>query len=589
MAGCTSAGASDAGFTISTDEIIRQLTEQCTDPNLALAARSFGGPQSAVFTSAAVQASGADMACLTSAYDEAGAFSASARDAFQTCLDNGDCTGVDPDIAALAMTATDAITTACVGTPLADLVGVTPQTLVERTRLDTECQIAAGNPNLGDLSLDCAPDPIVDAIRAFEYSSGSGVEVFPSVATDDASPSMPVAYAPQRGEYVQIELNGVETGAVCGDGSNYRFWLQLAPEGFDLNNLIVFHQGGGACTLSDCAPQILAAIDIANGLGGTSRLVNTFNDNIGANGGGGLASTLNTDNPYRNWSKIHLTYCTQDIFAGGEGGAQTVNVTPPTGPAFDYEINRTGGHNARTAVAYARNVIWAAMNAEGEAYDPSAFNVFFTGSSAGGFGATFNYHFALDEMRWTNATAANLWGFGIDDLGLRGAGLRGLVDILGPLWNVGEVLAPYCQDGPCVHAEVQATRALLRMDTSRFPRQHYILNSAQVDPVQSTTTFYGGDLAGLTDWGDALRATYCRMRDAGNIPSQDNLHFFLPLTFAHALPVAEIYAPQNVTYLQWQENFESALFVADNVDMSSDIVDVGGGDMVTLAPFSCSP
>ncbi|MEL6343276.1 MAG: hypothetical protein AAFV53_09065 [Myxococcota bacterium] len=61
-----------------------------------------------------------------------------------------------------------------------------------------------------------------------------------------------------------VELDGEATGAVCGDGSNYRFWVQLAPAGYDLDDLFVQSEGGGACLINECEADVRKIINQAS-------------------------------------------------------------------------------------------------------------------------------------------------------------------------------------------------------------------------------------------------------------------------------------------------------------------------------------
>lgn len=575
-----------AGFSLSTNALNAQLAESCLGRSETLIARSYGGPQAAVYSQAAASA-GSDQACLETASMQGQAYASQVVSDYQACIDAGDCSAIDTTVQAAASSAVNAINQACTDNSLQDLLGLSPASLLLRTRDDAECQLALSNPT-NDVALSCAPKEAVRAVQAWHYPGGSPTQLFAN-HTNDGSASTITQHVPQRGEYVQIELDGAETGAVCGNGSNYRFWLQLAPQGHDVSNVVVYLQGGGACTLGDCDAHILSAIDVANGgAGGSDRILNTRQDNVGQSGGRSLVDTLEADNPYRNWTKVSLMYCNQDIYAGGENGAQGFTVNVPGQGATNYTMRRTGGHNVRTALAYTRNAIWGAMQAEDTAYDPSTIQMTLTGSSAGGFGTMYHYHYLLDELRWRNGTAVNLWGQGIDDQGATGSALRALVSALGNAWDLFNILPPYCNDPACVHVEEQVTRTMPRLDTSKYPRQHYSNVTAQIDVTQAVTTGYGGDAAGLKAWGDALRDTYCRMRDANNIPSQDNQHFYLPLISAHGFNPNNSYAPNNISTYNWMADWEQDYAVVDNVDASANDI-VVSGNTITLKPFDCLP
>jgi hypothetical protein len=582
---CTDPAA--AGFNVNLTGLNTQLQESCLGRSETLIARSYGGPQAANYEQA-LAASGTDQACLETANAQGHAFASQVVSDYQACIDGNSCGTINTTLQPALSAAVNSINQACSSNDLQALTGLSAATLLQRSREEAECQVALANPQAANLDLACAPKRAVRAVQAWEYPSGSPNQLFAS-NTSNGSPSSVTQHEPQRGQYVQIELDATETGAMCGNGSNYRFWLQLAPQGHDLSKIVVYMQGGGACTIHDCEPQILSAIDIANGgTGGSDRLLNTRHDDVGQKGGILFGDMLEADNPYKNWTKISLLYCNQDIYAGGANGSQDFTVNVPGQGNTNYTIQRKGGHNARTALAYARNAIWAAMQAENTAYDPDAVEATLVGSSAGGFGTMFHYHYLLDELRWRDTAAVNLWGQGLDDKSTNGANLRNLVSILTPPWDLLNVFPPYCTDPACIHVEEQVTRTMPRLDTARYPRQHYGNVTGQIDITQAVTTGYGNSSAGLKAWGDAMRDTYCRMRDANNIPSQDNQFVFLPLISAHGFNPNTVYAPNNIGLFNWMADWEQDFSVADNVNASGNNI-VADGNTITLKAFNCSP
>jgi hypothetical protein len=93
--------------------------------------------------------------------------------------------------------------------------------------------------------------------------------------------------------------------------------------------------------------------------------------------------------------------------------------------------------NVRAALRYVRDVLWAATEAEEpEGWHPDRLRVMYAGESAGGYGVMYNYHDALDELRWVNTTA-------VPDSGLAlGSTLPVLVSVYGSPsgWNLLPVL-----------------------------------------------------------------------------------------------------------------------------------------------------
>ena len=76
----------------------------------------------------------------------------------------------------------------------------------------------------------------------------------------------------------------------------------------------------------------------------------------------------------------------------------------------------------------------------------------FGGESAGGFGAEYNYHYLLDDLRWVHSTAVPDSALGLDNGMGSGVLLLGSIVLndIPPLgWAPGPYLAPYCNTNDC--------------------------------------------------------------------------------------------------------------------------------------------
>ena len=243
-------------------------------------------------------------ACLSAAHQAALQLVDASLDAINTCLSSSDCDAgaVAAERDALASAALDEISAAC--DDLGDLIAVTPETYVERAVKQIDCVAATSHPDAGDLDLKCGPGH-----AQFE--------------------------AP-RGEWTQVVVDGDEWGTLCGDGTEYAFYINPAPEGAPLDRVLIGLQGGGVCVFEeDCTAKFES----------NPGLFNAQDDEIFS---AGIVSDDPDISPFSDWTRVYLPYCTQDVFAGGgvieplgdlqlpRYGAVTVSYTHLTLPTTPY-------------------------------------------------------------------------------------------------------------------------------------------------------------------------------------------------------------------------------------------------------------
>ncbi len=139
-------------------------------------------------------------------------------------------------------------------------------------------------------------------------------------------------------------------GARCQDGSNTGFFVQKGS----VNRLVVYFEGGGACFNRETCLSNPQVFDEA---GGTRRrdAVTVMND-------------ATEGNPFQNWNKVFLGYCSGDIYSGIR--------------------DKQDGFEGRTQQGFVNVGLML------ERVVPTFTeidDVVLTGSSAGGFGALFNW------------------------------------------------------------------------------------------------------------------------------------------------------------------------------------------------------
>jgi len=442
-----------------------RLQDACLAESAALAARTFGGPHGAVL--AAAEAAG--RTCLSTLHKHATTLLVGHLRTQNACVDRQRKGGVcDMAKTAAALRKLDSIVgekigAAC-GEParLAALIAIDTPEYLARVAAQARCLTALAHPDPTPLALDCG--------------------------TRDTLPLTP------RGSAVQIVLDPVTTGTRCGDGSPYAFWVRLAPAGQPVENVVVQMDGGGVCIFeSDCA----------------SKNPNLFESSSDTMSTGGIMSNNTTTSPFANWTKVFLPYCTQDIFAGGGTTSEWPSIT----------VHRYGARNVRAALRVLRDVIWRELAETPDGYSPERIRMLFGGTSAGGFGTLYNYHYVLDDLQWRHTAAWPDSALALDNGQLFGIATLGnfFTSSTPPDgWGAVPYMPPYCATPNCVIGPVIYQASAPRLKD--VPEQQFLVLSNQVDSTQVSTTFF----ANSRTWINAARQSYC------DTAGTNGLRYFLP-------------------------------------------------------------
>lgn len=179
------------------------------------------------------------------------------------------------------------------------------------------------------------------------------------------------------GIWQQVNLSK-ETGAMCGNGSEYKFYVRRVAGN---KNYLFYLEGGGACwDYESCSGQ--------SGIRG-ARNPNGIPDNYIFNLDTALVSPFifpphYEDHPEaQKWNLVYVPYCTGDIYAGDK----TAVYEDPTGENEPLEWHHNGMKNMRAITSWFRDNM----------QQPA--RMMMTGCSAGGTGALVNYHLMRRDMQ----------------------------------------------------------------------------------------------------------------------------------------------------------------------------------------------
>jgi hypothetical protein len=505
-----------------------RLQASCRTEAAALASRTFGGPQGAALGSAA----GTAAACLTTLMKEGGTLLAKRARTQGVCVDkqrksgNCDLAKTTDKLAAIEAAADAKIGAACgEPDPTAGLIAIDRGEYLARAAAQARCMTAMAHPDSAPLDLDCGP-------RA------------------------DLAATP-RGQYAQIVLAEADSGTRCGDGSAYAFWVRLAPEGHPVDNVVVQMQGGGVCIFEgDCAARGPGSFEALSDAPETS----------------GIMSNDPLVSPFAHWTKVYLPYCTQDVFIGGGGVSNFPSIT----------VNRFGAVNVRAALRYLRDVLWRELDATtGEGYNPDNVRMLFGGTSAGGFGTLYNYHWVLDDLQWAHTAAWPDAALALDNgqpLGIANLGIL-LISTTPPLgWAAQSYLPPYCFATNCGVGPVLYAASAPRLRA--VPEQQFLVLSNQVDTTQVSTTYFPD----LVSFINGARQSYC------DTAGTNGLRYFLPAITANTHVIATRqslftgYAVDGIVMRDW---LAQAMTDPDNL---VDAVEEGTltTDYPGVLPFPCA-
>ncbi|MCU0482158.1 MAG: pectinacetylesterase family protein [Anaerolineae bacterium] len=189
----------------------------------------------------------------------------------------------------------------------------------------------------------------------------------PALAQEDTMPDMPAFTDLPAGEWTQIGTGG---DTMCMYDTPYSFFVRPASE--PTEKLMVYFEGGGACWDGFTC-------------GAIGQFASQYEVGEDAPPNVGMFDFENPENPVTDYNTVFVPYCTGDV----HGGDAVVTFDVPQeqlGVDFDEITVHFNGRNNSQAV-----LDWVYENFVAPE------QIFVTGCSAGGYGATVNAPFIMEQ------------------------------------------------------------------------------------------------------------------------------------------------------------------------------------------------
>lgn len=179
-------------------------------------------------------------------------------------------------------------------------------------------------------------------------------------------------------QWDMVELD-VNTGAACGNGTPYRFFVNRTPFS---HNMVVVYEGGGACWDQQACLGV-GSLSASNPDG----IPPDYMQHLDTTAARGLVTAFSSRldpfqaAPTQSWNIVYMPYCTGDVHTGS-----AIKVYADSDPAHPRVEYHQGQANIRGAAAWLR----ASLGRPNQ--------LLLTGFSAGGVGATATYPLMRDAL-----------------------------------------------------------------------------------------------------------------------------------------------------------------------------------------------
>ncbi|MEI6066922.1 MAG: pectin acetylesterase-family hydrolase [Methylococcaceae bacterium] len=233
------------------------------------------------------------------------------------------------------------------------------------------------------------------------------------------------------------------------------------------DKLVVFFNGGGACW-----DDATCLTSLKKGSSPTyNPSINQANSPVGA---GGIFDDTNAANPFKEWSKVFIPYCTGDIHVGSKSVTYIDNGSLTGYPGAPVNVKHHGFDNFLAVREWIKGQFPAN-------HEHRLKKLLVAGSSAGGYGATLNFPYLQEAFPKTNAVLLSDAATAVVT--------QGFIDTAfypGGNWNLENTLHKIFEEGFHQHYSVDSFNAtLIEKLTATYPKDRFAQYTTEFDVVQT--------------------------------------------------------------------------------------------------------
>lgn len=337
-------------------------------------------------------------------------------------------------------------------------------------------------------------------------------------------------------QWQMVELP-ISSGASCGNGSPYRFFVNKS---LSTTNTVIYIEGGGWCyDYKTCAGQD-PHVGATNSEGEIPRdymtlqgfVTDALMDKFRLSAAGMETPMIARQHPLgrvqtQSWNIVFTPFCTADMHAGN-----TVNLYEnPNDPTSPKVYFHKGHKNAQLVAAWVRDNL------------PKPEKLLVTGSSAGGFGTTFNYGTYRDTIAprkssaMLNDSGIPFWSPQWSIWNVNTASSLPALNKAVATWklnNSGQILDEYRKKYPKI--DTSNLGSIASGWAQHFPSDRIGLMTFQADEVIPSFLYSQlgsymaaeGNRAAQLAIGEDLYRKEIQSTFFSNFPSQANIGYYLP-------------------------------------------------------------
>lgn len=326
------------------------------------------------------------------------------------------------------------------------------------------------------------------------------------------------------------------------------------------DKLVVFFNGGGACWDDATCLTSLKEGDRPT----YNPSIHQANAPIGA---GGIFDDDNEENPFKEWSKVFIPYCTGDTHVGSKTVMYTDTGSVTGYPGAQIPVKHHGFDNFLAVRDWIKDHFSTESNGETNKLE----DLLVAGSSAGGYGAMFNFPYLQDTFPKTNAVLLSDGAIGVLT--------QGFLDdtfTVGGNWNLESTLPAIFADYLGFYSAETMNADIFEKLSETYPKSRFSQYTTALDFVQvqflKIMTMIDNGFTDPNDWG----LTYAdELFGVWNIQAEislddiadntDNYQFYIGAGAVHTI-LTDAFAIESIPHPFYDENSAEGVWFADWVD-----------------------